>query len=642
MKKLIIILISFFAIFILADFAEAALSCSVTAGSCSGTTVFKMQSTSNSHAETIGSYNYFVCCSGVTGLGADCVATNKAVVLRLSATTNAHVEKESCPTCVGYPVNACLSVPAGQTVTCSYYGGSSCSDLGSDYACLASISGDTNAHVADCSAPPNGYSTKVCCAVTVISVNQPPSISSVADSPDPVTVGSPIAFTVNWSDPNAGDLTRIHICKTNAISGQTCTGGSWCDSASFSATSPTQCTYTTTGSDVGTQNYYAFVCDDENACSSSVSGTFTVNAAFTAPSVTTTVATITTVNLQNNQAVLNGNITNTGGQNADLRGFDWGTSPGVYTGSWTEGTAGSYVLTGSFSYTLTMVPDTIYYYRAKARNSAGWGYGPERRVVIYTATAGQQSFPTLSVGHNPTAAISCDVSLCGPGATGCTGYTGCPFRLVNNSTDPLGDSDIVISRWYRKPQGAPDSAYVLIPYCDFTSKSDCTLQSDLTAGNYTIRLYVQDTAGAGSNATIDIQMRQEIIAGFMCSLDNVNWQVCENLTVPQGVLVYFKDDLPDGCGFPPCEHSSPSEGATITSRIWTRNGTVFSSGNNPNPSTTTNDVFNTVILSITDSVGRTDSASHLITASTALPRWWEIPPILWLRKFLAYLLGSLL
>ncbi|MDP2734905.1 MAG: PKD domain-containing protein, partial [bacterium] len=93
-----------------------------------------------------------------------------------------------------------------------------------------------------------------------------------------------ITFQVFWSDPD-GDSTRIHICKTDSISGQTCSGGSWCDTASFSSSSPTSCNYTTQGGDAGQKSYWAFACDNgsPNLCSPSQSGTFLVDA--TAPSI---------------------------------------------------------------------------------------------------------------------------------------------------------------------------------------------------------------------------------------------------------------------------------------------------------------------------------------------------------------------
>lgn len=164
MKKAIIVSLSIFSIFIfsnfIADSAQAVLNCSVTSGSCGGTTILKMYSTSNSHAEIVSGtvYNNYVCCSGES-IGTNCGSADAAVVLRLSGTTNAHVEENIYS---NYSTNVCLSPPSGKTVACTYYGGTSCLDLGSDYTCLASISAATNAHVGNCSA----YSTKVCCAVT--------------------------------------------------------------------------------------------------------------------------------------------------------------------------------------------------------------------------------------------------------------------------------------------------------------------------------------------------------------------------------------------------------------------------------------------------------------------------------------------
>lgn len=129
------------------------LSCSLSNGSCSGTTVFKISDSFNAHAElpTQNNYNYYICCSGITGLENSC-SGNYVIVLKLSAPTNAHVEKNNYS---NYSNNACLSVSTG-TVICNY--STNCS---SDYTCLASISDETNAHVGACDA----YSIKVCCKV---------------------------------------------------------------------------------------------------------------------------------------------------------------------------------------------------------------------------------------------------------------------------------------------------------------------------------------------------------------------------------------------------------------------------------------------------------------------------------------------
>src|SRR5205823_3782592 len=55
----------------------------------------------------------------------------------------------------------------------------------------------------------------------------------------------------------------------------TCGAGTWTSGAP-TGTSPATASYTAVQADVGTQNYFAFVCDSKGACSPSRSGTFTV------------------------------------------------------------------------------------------------------------------------------------------------------------------------------------------------------------------------------------------------------------------------------------------------------------------------------------------------------------------------------
>jgi len=95
------------------------------------------------------------------------------------------------------------------------------------------------------------------------------------------------------------------------------------------------------------------------------------------------ISTSDTSSIASFQATLNGNITDTGGENALERGFDWGISPGSYPNSWTE--SGSFGV-GIFSHQITgLNPQTTYYFRAKARNSAGWSYGSEKSFTTLTA-----------------------------------------------------------------------------------------------------------------------------------------------------------------------------------------------------------------------------------------------------------------
>ncbi len=75
------------------------------------------------------------------------------------------------------------------------------------------------------------------------------------------------------------------------------------------------------------------------------------------------------------RAVLNGNVTNNGGENCDERGFDYSYRSGTYDYSWTE--AGSFAA-GAFCKQLTGLEfGRKIFFRAKAHNSAGWGYGSE-------------------------------------------------------------------------------------------------------------------------------------------------------------------------------------------------------------------------------------------------------------------------
>lgn len=84
------------------------------------------------------------------------------------------------------------------------------------------------------------------------------------------------------------------------------------------------------------------------------------------------------------KATCNGNITAIGGENCTSRGFEWGlVQGGPYGNSWTEnGDFG----TGTFSHEFTgLVENTVHYYRAKAYNSAGWGYGGEQSFTTWKA-----------------------------------------------------------------------------------------------------------------------------------------------------------------------------------------------------------------------------------------------------------------
>ena len=126
---------------------------------------------------------------------------------------------------------------------------------------------------------------------------------------------------------------------------------------------------------VGAATYYwriKFWDDDGAEGSWSTAAQFSTS---TVPVVTTVVASI----LSPTSALLNGNLTNDLGE-ACSYSFEYGTATGVYpyTTAW-QGT----VTTGTaFNQTaMGLTPGTTYYYRARAYNSYGTGYGTELTVT---------------------------------------------------------------------------------------------------------------------------------------------------------------------------------------------------------------------------------------------------------------------
>ncbi len=105
------------------------------------------------------------------------------------------------------------------------------------------------------------------------------------------------------------------------------------------------------------------------------------------PLVTTAAATAIT----GSTATLGGNVTSTGGTPVTARGLCWSTSQGpTATGSKTTDGSG----TGSFTSALTgLTPNTTYYARAYATNSAGTAYGNEVSFTTAAAT-------TFTLGQN--------------------------------------------------------------------------------------------------------------------------------------------------------------------------------------------------------------------------------------------------
>ena len=244
-------------------------------------------------------------------------------------------------------------------------------------------------------------------------------------------------------------------------------------------------------------------------------------------------------------------------------------------------------------------------YCAKFRvqnNYGAWSETPDDCPAVCT-----QLITVEPLNYPPTAQISCD-------PVGCTGYTGEPFTLINESTDPNGIDDIATSTWDIYDWGVePDDSCV---YCNFTP-------SGLSAYNYTVKLEVEDMAGASDLATKDFTILQDAIADFDCSLKSEGpWQDCEGFRASEGEVVYFKD------------MSSVSQGAaSIIKRDWSfEDGSPFEDvGNNAtmtSASFTADDAGSgTVCLDIEDSAGRTAEEEYHLQITVPLPEWQEVPPL---------------
>jgi len=109
---------------------------------------------------------------------------------------------------------------------------------------------------------------------------EPPTITSVTDSPDPVSAGATVTFSVDWDDINTNEQIKVKICKTEGLVDQNCVpeNNYWATSTDYTDSDPADVIYTTTVDDFGLHNYYAYVCDNGNGglCSGFAFGTFGV------------------------------------------------------------------------------------------------------------------------------------------------------------------------------------------------------------------------------------------------------------------------------------------------------------------------------------------------------------------------------
>ena len=183
---------------------------------------------------------------------------------------------------------------------------------------------------------------------------------------------------------NAGSSTTLTASGANSYIWST---GSSNASISVSPTATT--TYTVTGT-----NIYG--------CTATASVTVTVTCQ--PPTVTTkNIISITTTSAKSG-----GNVTATGGADVTARGVCWSTSqnPTISNSHTTNGNG-----TGSFTSSMTgLTPNTTYYVRAYATNSAGTGYGTQKTFTTSCNTV------TVSIAGNTTIDYGNSTTLTASGA----------------------------------------------------------------------------------------------------------------------------------------------------------------------------------------------------------------------------------
>ncbi len=141
-------------------------------------------------------------------------------------------------------------------------------------------------------------------------------------------------------------------------------------------------------------------------------GAFTSKAEAAVPTVTTQSAT----GVSATAATLHGNITATGGSNATVRGFAWGTQSTLVGGDTATTTASGSFGTGPFTGVLSALTcNTTYYSRAYATNTTGTGFGSISAPFTTSPCVPTVTTPTQASVTATTATLGANVTSNGGG-----------------------------------------------------------------------------------------------------------------------------------------------------------------------------------------------------------------------------------
>ena len=200
--------------------------------------------------------------------------------------------------------------------------------------------------------------------------------------------------SIDWS--TAGVWTVIAVASAHDLAGD-CTADAYVFPTGYT-TNQIECrSADTTDISVG-MGYNSAPADPENPGIVDHNGTDSTNDSWAAvtmallpqSTVAPTISTDAASGANSFSAVLNGQITATGGENSTVRGFAWGTSATLSNGdtSTTTDTTGAPFGVSSFTQRVSgLIAGRTYYFRAYATNSAGTGFDASSPILSFTASA---------------------------------------------------------------------------------------------------------------------------------------------------------------------------------------------------------------------------------------------------------------
>ncbi|MFH1978438.1 MAG: MopE-related protein [Candidatus Aenigmatarchaeota archaeon] len=225
-------------------------------------------------------------------------------------------------------------------------------------------------------------------------------ISDVTVEPDPVNVDSATTFTVFWDDEG---INQINICRTNSISNVSCTD----ELCSFQTENQTSgsCDYVAQESDIGVNDYFAFICDSE--CYSAFLGTFSVQSGIDlgAPYWLSISSNITEVYSETFVSEFSVTWFDPSLESVLIEG-NWSGSPVNYSTNETSST---------FSYS-TVLPAGSFYWRAWASDiDDNWNATDKEMFIIERFTPTPiitlSPYDTITQGTNTTAECTYDIDI---------------------------------------------------------------------------------------------------------------------------------------------------------------------------------------------------------------------------------------